>query len=118
MGVAVAVVRFTLKRFSVLSTANPIWSAAALLTEKWGISATRNIAAKPVARSVHLSRGIGVPSLGSNAGVISAPMPTAGPSIHIDQTGNHRLTPRQFAVLDLFLRFLEIIYVSQEIPRF
>ena len=44
IGVAVAVVRSTLNRVSVLSTANPIWSAAALLTEKWTAPATSEIA--------------------------------------------------------------------------
>jgi len=40
----VAVVRSTLKRLVVLSTANPIWSAAALLTDKARIPATSDIA--------------------------------------------------------------------------
>ena len=38
---------------------------------------TSVIAKKPAAASVHLSRRIGVPSLSSNAGVISAPTVTA-----------------------------------------
>jgi hypothetical protein len=61
---------------------------------------TSVIAKKPAAASVHLSRRIGVPSLSSNAGVISAPTVTA---IH-----RSRLTPSRFAVCRPFPRIPKI----------
>ena len=75
----------TAKRLLVLSTANPSWSAAALLTEKGRIPAIRDIAAKLMATSVHLSRRIAVPSLSSNAGVISG-----APLCHLPAIDLHR----------------------------
>ena len=73
-------VRFVTARNAPVKCPSVIKWFAALLTEE--MEKTSVIAKKPAAASVHLSRRIGVPSLSSNAGVISAP--TVTPQIQVN----------------------------------